>query len=84
MSKVDAQSPSADFLGDLLGPLAIEGPPSSAAQPQQTIDPGLEGDPNAVDATAIVPVDEQPNAVQVLTTTFLSNLLWTLPFKNVG
>ncbi|XP_048324292.2 AP-2 complex subunit alpha-1 isoform X3 [Ziziphus jujuba] len=64
LSKVDAQSPSADFLGDLLGPLAIEGPPSSAAQPQQTIDPGLEGDPNAVDATAIVPVDEQPNAVQ--------------------
>lgn len=70
LNKVDAQSPSADLLGDLLGPLAIEGPPSSTAQPQQNLGPGLEGDPYAVDATAIVPVDEQSNSVQVLATTF--------------
>lgn len=66
ISNVDGQSPSADLLGDLLGPLAIEGPPSNTVQPQQNIDLGLEGDPNAFEATAIVPVGEQPNSVQVL------------------
>ncbi|KAI4322360.1 hypothetical protein L6164_022063 [Bauhinia variegata] len=62
LSKVDPQPPSADLLGDLLGPLAIEGPPSSAAQPHGNINSGLEG--TVVDAAAIVPAGEQTNSVQ--------------------
>lgn len=65
LSIVDPQPPSADLLGDLLGPLAIEGPPSSNVQSQQNTVSGLEDFPNAVEATAIVPVGEQSNSVQV-------------------
>lgn len=69
MSIVDPQPPSADhqadLLGDLLGPLAIEGPPSTDVQPQQNIASGVEDFPNAVEATAIVPVGEQTNSIQV-------------------
>ncbi|KAG2670855.1 hypothetical protein I3760_14G106600 [Carya illinoinensis] len=64
LSIVDPQPPSADLLGDLLAPLAIEGPPSSDVQSQQNIVSGLEDVPNAVEATAIVPVGEQTNSVQ--------------------
>ncbi|XP_024023774.1 AP-2 complex subunit alpha-1 [Morus notabilis] len=62
LTTVDPPQPSADLLGDLLGPLAIEGPPT-AIQSQQNIVSGLEGD-HAVEATAIVPVDEPQNSVQ--------------------
>ncbi|KAK9939922.1 hypothetical protein M0R45_016602 [Rubus argutus] len=64
LSKVDPETPSPDLLGDLLGPLAIEGPPGTAVQSHQNVIPGSGGDPNAVDATAIVPVGEEPNSVQ--------------------
>lgn len=67
LSKVDPQPPSADLLGDLLGPLAIEGPPSTDVQSQQTIVSGLEDVPNTIEAAAIVPFGEQTNSVQVLT-----------------
>lgn len=62
-SKVDSQPP-ADLLSDILGPLAIEGPPSSSVQSQPNPDTVLEG--IAVEATAIVPAGEQANSVQVL------------------
>lgn len=67
MSKVDPQPqpPSDDLLGDLLGPLAIEGPPSSDVQSHHNVVPGLEGD-HAADTAAIVTVDEPHNSVQVL------------------
>ncbi|XP_044505744.1 AP-2 complex subunit alpha-1-like [Mangifera indica] len=57
----DPQPPSADILGDLLGPLAIEGPPGSAVQsePNAVLGKGV-----VVDGAAIVPVGEQANAVQ--------------------
>ena len=71
MTTVDPQPPSADLLGDLLGPLAIEGPPSADVQPQQNIVSGVEGVPNAAEATAIVPVGEQTNSVQVPLTFFM-------------
>ncbi|KAJ9699397.1 hypothetical protein PVL29_008136 [Vitis rotundifolia] len=66
LSKVDPQSPSpsADLLGDLLGPLAIEGPPGAAAPTEQHAIPASEGDPNPADALALAPVDEQTNSVQ--------------------
>ncbi|KAF5447590.1 hypothetical protein F2P56_033131 [Juglans regia] len=64
LSKVDPQTPSADLLGDLLGPLAIEGPPGTDVQSQQNIVSGLENVPNTVEAAAIVPVEEQTNSIQ--------------------
>lgn len=66
LSQVDPQSPSpsADLLGDLLGPLAIEGPPGAAAPTEQHVIPASEGDPNPADALALAPVDEQTNSVQ--------------------
>lgn len=65
LTTVDPQPPSADadLLGDLLGPLAIEGPPTSAVQSQHNIVSGLESD-GVVEAAAIVPVDEPQNSVQ--------------------
>nr|XP_027187497.1 AP-2 complex subunit alpha-1-like isoform X2 [Cicer arietinum] len=62
LNEVDSPLPSADLLGDLLGPLAIEGPPSSSAHPQPSSNPGMEG--AAVEATAIVPAGQQANTVQ--------------------
>jgi AP-2 complex subunit alpha len=64
LNQVDSQQPSADLLGDLLGPLAIEGPPSSSVHPQPSSNPGIEG--TVVDATAIVPAGQEASSVQVL------------------
>ncbi|XVF05257.1 hypothetical protein REPUB_Repub05bG0156000 [Reevesia pubescens] len=64
LSKVDPQTPSADLLGDLLGPLAIEGPPVATFQSEHNTVSGLEGGPDAVDGSAIVPVEEPSNTVQ--------------------
>jgi AP-2 complex subunit alpha len=66
LATVDPQSPSADLLGDLLGPLAIEGPPGAAVQFEPNAVSGLEGVPIPVDdAAAIVPVGKETNSVQV-------------------
>ncbi|GKV16639.1 hypothetical protein SLEP1_g27254 [Rubroshorea leprosula] len=64
LSTVDPQPPSADLLGDLLGPLAIEGPPAAAVPSEHNVVSGLEGIPNVVDGAAIVPVGEETNSVQ--------------------
>ncbi|KAJ6897087.1 AP-2 complex subunit alpha-1 [Populus alba x Populus x berolinensis] len=65
LATVDPQSPSADLLGDLLGPLAIEGPPGAAVQFEPNAVSGLEGVPiPADDAAAIVPVGKEANSVQ--------------------
>uniref|UniRef100_A0A0A0KDI7 AP-2 complex subunit alpha n=1 Tax=Cucumis sativus TaxID=3659 RepID=A0A0A0KDI7_CUCSA len=64
LSKVDSSPPEPDLLGDLLGPLAIEGPPSAVAQAPQSVMSNVDGVPNAVESGAIVPVGEQTNSVQ--------------------
>ncbi|KAL2536169.1 AP-2 complex subunit alpha-2 [Forsythia ovata] len=56
-------TPSADLLGDLLGPLAIEGPPAAAPQSELIPVSGLEGGSTA-DALALAPIEEQTNTVQ--------------------
>ncbi|XP_068658295.1 AP-2 complex subunit alpha-1-like [Aristolochia californica] len=65
VSKVDGQSspPSADLLGDLLSPLAIEGPAASSVSAEPISRP--EGaSPSAADALALTPLAEQSNTVQ--------------------
>ncbi|KAL6967099.1 hypothetical protein U1Q18_032902 [Sarracenia purpurea var. burkii] len=63
LTVVDPQPP--DLLGDLLDPLAIEGPPGAAVQADHNLVPGAEGASNAEDALAIALVGEQTNTVQV-------------------
>ncbi|KAG6779776.1 hypothetical protein POTOM_016175 [Populus tomentosa] len=63
LTTVDPQPASGDLLGDLLGPLAIEGPPG-AVQSEPNAVSGLEGVPSSADYAAIVPVGEQTNTVQ--------------------
>ncbi|XP_027347912.1 AP-2 complex subunit alpha-1-like isoform X2 [Abrus precatorius] len=62
-SKLDSQSPPADLLSDILGPLAIDGSPSSSVHPQPNTNSGMEG---AVvePLSAIVPAGEQANSMQ--------------------
>lgn len=66
---VDPQpsTPSPDLLGDLLSPLAIEGPPAAAAAVQSDHNAVSvpKGAANEADALAIELVGEQANAVQV-------------------
>jgi AP-2 complex subunit alpha len=64
LTKVDSQPPSEDLLSDLLGPLAIEGPPVDMVQSKQTATPGLDDFVNNTDGMAIVPFGEQTNVVQ--------------------
>ncbi|OIW03899.1 hypothetical protein TanjilG_30175 [Lupinus angustifolius] len=61
-NRENSAPPSADLLSDLLGPLAIQGPPSSSVHPQPSTNSGLED--TVIEATAIVPAGEQANAVQ--------------------
>lgn len=73
MTVVDPQppsTPSPDLLGDLLGTLAIEGPPGDD-QGEKNLASGVEGDPNVEEALALAPVEEQTNTVQVLLTTYM-------------
>lgn len=66
---------SSDVLGDILSPLAIEGPPG---QPEHGLVSGLGGAPNAEDALAIEPVVEQTNSVQVLPSiALIYNKIWS-------
>lgn len=67
LAVVDPQppsTPSPDLLGDLLGPLAIEGPPGTAPQSEPSVPSSLEGGSN-LDALALAPVEEQTSTVQV-------------------
>ncbi|KAL0460104.1 UNVERIFIED_CONTAM: AP-2 complex subunit alpha-2 [Sesamum latifolium] len=66
LTVVDPQppsTPSPDLLGDLLGPLAIEGPSGTAPQSDLGVASGLDGGV-AAGALAIAPVEEQTNTVQ--------------------
>ncbi|KAL0418282.1 UNVERIFIED_CONTAM: AP-2 complex subunit alpha-1 [Sesamum radiatum] len=66
LTVVDPQlpsTPSPDLLGDLLGPLAIEGPPGTGPQIEPTLASDLEDGANA-DALAIAPVEEQTQTIQ--------------------
>ncbi|KAK1322643.1 AP-2 complex subunit alpha-1 [Acorus calamus] len=63
LTKVDPQpAQSGDVLGDLLGTLAIEGPPGASMQPEQNS--GLEATASPIGDLALAPLDGQPNSVQ--------------------
>lgn len=61
--------PSPDLLGDLLGPLAIEGPPDTSATIEQNLVSGLGTSSSTIDELALATLGEQPNSVQVLLST---------------
>ncbi|KAL1213386.1 AP-2 complex subunit alpha-2 [Cardamine amara subsp. amara] len=58
-------TPSPDLLSDLLGPLAIEASPGDVSTEQHG-PIGAEGVPEEVGGSAIVPVEEQTNTVEVI------------------
>ncbi|XP_052184926.1 AP-2 complex subunit alpha-1-like isoform X2 [Diospyros lotus] len=66
LSVVDPQppEPSADLLGDLFSPLAIEGPPGAAVKSKHNMASGPQGAPNEEEILALAPVEEQTNPVQ--------------------
>ena len=77
LAVVDPQppsTPSPDLLGDLLGPLAIEGPPGTAPQSDPSVPSSLEGGSN-LDDLALAPVEEQTSTVQV---SFSSTYLYVI------
>lgn len=68
--KVDAEPvPSPDLLGDLLGPLAIEGLPSVSVAAEQNIKLGVQATPDIIGALALATVSEESNAVQPIGST---------------
>ncbi|KAG0448922.1 hypothetical protein HPP92_027615 [Vanilla planifolia] len=63
VGKVDLeQAPSPDLLGDLLGPLAIEGPPSAPIAAEEVH--GLEPNPGSPGPLALASLGDQLNTVQ--------------------
>lgn len=65
---VPQDAPSADLLGDLLGPLAIEGPQVPTVpgeQKDKNLLSALEATPEEAGPLALATVDDQPNSVQV-------------------
>lgn len=67
VSKVEAPAShpasQADLLADLLGPLAIEGPPAAV---EQTPVQGLDANQSPVGDLALATLEDQSNSVQVL------------------
>ncbi|PWA92873.1 alpha-adaptin [Artemisia annua] len=61
---VNDAPPTADMLGDLLSPLAIEGPPAVSTQLDHNGVHGHEGTNGADDALALAPVENQESTVQ--------------------
>ncbi|CAL9153946.1 unnamed protein product [Musa hybrid cultivar] len=64
---VPQDAPSADLLGDLLGPLAIEGPQVPTVpgeQKDKNLLSALEATPEEAGPLALATVDDQPNSVQ--------------------
>ncbi|GAB4859714.1 hypothetical protein Ancab_011194 [Ancistrocladus abbreviatus] len=57
-------SPSPDLIGDLVAPLALEGPPSTTPHSEQSLVTGPEVSSSAIDALALAPVEDQTNSVQ--------------------
>ncbi|XP_060169715.1 AP-2 complex subunit alpha-1-like isoform X1 [Lycium barbarum] len=67
LTVVDPQPPSTsspDLLGDLLSPLAIEGPQPAENQSDHNLGAGVKGDTIGEDALALAPIEEQMNTVQ--------------------
>ncbi|XP_019199495.1 PREDICTED: AP-2 complex subunit alpha-1-like [Ipomoea nil] len=67
LTVVDPQpssTPSPDLLGDLLSPLAIEGPPAGGNQVDTNLVSDAKGAPMPPEALALAPVEEQTNTVQ--------------------
>ncbi|KAJ8551955.1 hypothetical protein K7X08_028398 [Anisodus acutangulus] len=64
LTVVDPQPPSPDLLGDLLSPLAIEGPQLAENQSDHNLGAGVKGAAVAEEALALAPIEDQMNTVQ--------------------
>ncbi|MCD7470307.1 hypothetical protein HAX54_010041 [Datura stramonium] len=67
LTVVDPQppsTPSPDLLGDLLSPLAIEGPQPAESQSSHNLGAGVKGAAIAEEALALASIEEQMNIVQ--------------------
>eukprot|EP00252_Welwitschia_mirabilis_P025764 TRINITY_DN8191_c0_g1_i1.p1 TRINITY_DN8191_c0_g1~~TRINITY_DN8191_c0_g1_i1.p1 ORF type:complete len:1019 (-),score=209.30 TRINITY_DN8191_c0_g1_i1:385-3441(-) len=95
VSRQDSQvsTPPADLLGDLLSPLAIEGPPAAAAASQSGTVTSVEGQTGPVDPLALAILGEQPTTIQPIgsiTERFQalclkdSGVLYEDPFLQIG
>ncbi|XP_058187308.1 AP-2 complex subunit alpha-1-like [Rhododendron vialii] len=70
LSVVDPQpsEPSVDLLGDLLGPLAIEGPPAAMQSEDNSVS-GVDGSSYVDEALALATVGEDANTIQPIGST---------------
>ena len=77
-ASVNDAPPTADMLGDLLSPLAIEGPPAVSTQLDHNGVHGHEGTNGADDALALAPVENQESTVQVLSSYWSSGFVYLI------
>ncbi|XP_006349072.1 AP-2 complex subunit alpha-1-like isoform X1 [Solanum tuberosum] len=85
LTVVDPQPPSSaspDLLGDLLSPLAIEGPQPAENQSNHSLSAGVEGAAIAEEALALAPIEEQMNTVQPIGS--IAERFHALCFKDSG
>lgn len=80
LTVVDPQPPSPDVLGDLLSPLAIEGPQPADYQSDHNLGAGVKGAAIAEEALALAPIEEQMNTVQVLLSLMIVDMLYPFAF----
>ncbi|KAK4709114.1 hypothetical protein R3W88_030039 [Solanum pinnatisectum] len=85
LTVVDPQPPSTaspDLLGDLLSPLAIEGPQPAENQSNHSLSAGVKGAAIAEEALALAPIEEQMNTVQPIGS--IAERFHALCFKDSG
>lgn len=83
LTVVDPQppsTPSPDLLGDLLSPLAIEGPQPAENQSDHSLGADVKGAAIVEEALALAPIEEQMNTVQVLLSLMIVNMIYPLAF----
>ncbi|GMH12652.1 hypothetical protein Nepgr_014493 [Nepenthes gracilis] len=64
LSEMGQHATTPDLLGDLLGPVAIEAPPSASVQSEQNFVSDQEVSSSVVDVLALAPAEELTSAVQ--------------------
>lgn len=74
-------TPSPDLLGDVLSPLAIEGPQLAENQSNHSLGAGVKGAAIAEETLALAPIEEPMNTVQALLSLMIVNMLYPFALK---